>query len=282
MQQRQYHQPTFKRHGITGTQIVLIMAVLAIGSTTLTVILNRFSTVSRTARCQFNLQALQTGFTNYAGKLKRAVSTDEPAHAEGLFATASADLYINLLSGQFVGPHHLICSGEKNSIVEVFDPDENPVVTADNFRADIDATLDDADPSWSNLSYANRFVADINESSEQNLPRPQPANTVRFGDRGPAGGVPDPASYANQLHGTMTIYEGNFVFADGHVITITHLQNQPGPISFQDHHDPNSGADNIFAGEDIQAASASEPSHRFLGIFRLDPANPQRLIAIWD
>ncbi len=286
---QQHHRITLQRRAITGTQIVLVMAILAIGATTLTIFLNQISRTRQTARCQFNLQALQTGFTNYA--LTQATTPPLPTGMYGpdndgpLFQTSSANLHITLLNRNYIKSNFLVCPGEKNPLVNVFDADENPIPNTATFRTDIDA--ENANSSWSNLSYANRSHPDpvgVHSQPYQSFER---ATTIRFGDRAPQGGIPNPSSYANQLHGSPTTYTGNFVFADNHVETLTQESpNQTTSLTFENLTyleavaEPAPIADTIFTPQASPTTLGS--TDQFLAIFRVDPTNPQSLTPIWD
>ncbi len=263
------------------------MAVLAIGATTLTIFLNQMSATRQTARCQFNLQGLQGGFTSFA--LAQSTVPPLPAGMYGpdndgpLFQTASANLHITLLNGQYIKSNFLVCPGEKNPLVNVFDLDDNPTPNADTFRTEINANQSDQ-ITWSNLSYANRSHVDpigIHSQPYQLFDR---ATTIRFGDRAPKDGTPNPSSFANQLHGSPTTYTGNFVFADNHVETLTQESpNQTTPLTFEELTSLEALAKTTPRPDQIFLSQGNLGStDQFLGIFRADLTNPQDLIPIWD
>jgi len=272
------------RRGVSGAEVVIIMAVIVIAGVAATIFFNRISAARHASRCQFNLHAMRQGFDVWSRGHDGSYPApggqriDLPSGPVEL-TDSTADLHLMMLHGRFYQPHETVCPGDQNPNVRVFADDPPGSVARDEFRADIDPKITD---SWSNVSYANQdFVrrrADWRQTAHSGATGSRPL--ILLSDRGPKEGAADPDSYTYQLHGPADAWVGYLAYPDGRVARLAEGSNAasefavPGPSSRQ----TPERLDNPFA----PAASSDDPIDNFLSIFHIDPAEANRLRPMWD
>ncbi len=250
-----------QRRGISGTEVVIVMAVIAITGLTLMVVLNKSSETTRLSRCKFNLMGLHQ-------------ATNRWTHSPGI--TDSTTIYDEYIREGWMKPHFAFCPGETSPYFNVWSPD-NQSSSGGGGPIGFQADIDGRGSGVANTSYANTdtFFGDNRPS------RQAPDREIIFADRGPKDGVPNATSLSYDLHGVPgEIWRGNYVFADGHIYTMEVKADSDSPFV------PNgliwgntNQPDNVFVRDD---SNQSDPQDTYLGIFVDDVSGQGTRVAIWD
>lgn len=284
----QNHSPHHLHPGTTGTQVILVLAVLSIGSAVLAIILNKTSSSRKLSQCQYNLYAMQRGIDLWAQGNQRRYPVPSKIRMESdgasdatVFADSTANVHAVLINDHSYTPHVTVCPGEESLKVHPFDDKKANLVLDGDFRNDLDGGP--SGNSWSNVSYANREVRPGRYGCSLSPNERSPDSIILFGDRGPKDGRHDANSWSYRLHGSAEVWRGNLIFTDGHAQTVEERSDQSAPFAPKrlkwgdaDHWYP----DNVFFRDD-----ASGATDNFIAVFRalsVNTGETTELTPVWD
>ncbi|NOG53025.1 MAG: hypothetical protein HND57_01615 [Planctomycetes bacterium] len=221
-----------RRHrGFSLVELVVIVVVLGMVMAGLVMFLGRARDgCGKQMKCATQLKLIYRAYViwsqDYGGRfpmpmeLNRELSLN--SHNPG---NSTANLHSYMIYNNYYSPELVICPSEANGCVDV--PEEFDYLSADpsggettawwdvDFRCDIECESG----SWSNVSYAN---TELNPGFAHEWDADTLGSTfVIFSDRGPKDGKSDPKSPAYLTHGSRTRWQGNVVFADGSVKSLT-------------------------------------------------------------
>lgn len=286
----QNHSPHHHHHhlGMTGTQVILILAALSIGSAALAIILNKASSERKLSQCQYNLYAMQRGIDLWAQGNQMRCPVPSKVRMESdygsdaiLFADSTSNVHVILINDHSYAPHVTVCPGEESPIVRPFDDEKVNLIFGGDFRNDLDGGP--SGDSWSNVSYANLEVRPGRYGWNLSPNGRSPDSIILFGDRGPKDGKHDADSWSYRLHGSAEVWRGNLIFTDGHAETVEERSGQSEPFAPKglnwgdaDHLHP----DNIFLRDD-----ASGATDNFMAVFRalsVSSGETTNRTQVWD